>query len=62
MIIKKQLQYYWQRWDLHPDYKYNHVKTTISDLKDEYFAKAADKYKNNISKNKGNYDDKSDYE
>ena len=43
-----------------PDYKCNHVKTTVSDLKDEDFAKAADEYKNNISKNKGNYDDKYD--
>ena len=38
------------------------VKTTVSDLKDEDFAKAAEEYKNNISKNKGNYDVKSDYE
>jgi len=54
-----------------PDYKTNcstvgkniyHVKTTVSDLKDEDFAKAAEEYKNNISKNKGNYDDKSIYE
>ena len=30
-----------------PDYKCNHIKTTVSDLKDEDFAKAADEYKNN---------------
>jgi hypothetical protein len=42
-----------------PDYKHNHdttesniyhVKATVSDLKDEDFAKAADECKNNIRK------------
>ena len=54
-----------------PDYKHSrhiqapniyHLKNTVSDLKDEDFSNTADKYKNIISKNKGNYNDKSDYE
>ena len=40
-----------------PDYKCNHVKTIVPGLKDGDFAKGADEYKNNIPKNKGNYDD-----
>ena len=35
-----------------------YMLTTVTDLIDEDFAKDVDEYKNNISKNKGNYDDK----